>query len=106
MTLFADPFAELQNAANARAALAMTRDHLQALLDSIPSTIGDAPDRTIRLNLKCFGVVGDEDDHEYQAACDFEGDVDVAVFNDTEEALWYCPEHDHENSIPFSQVPA
>ncbi len=77
---------------------------LQELLDSIATTgTSDIPDRIVRLNLQCQGTVGDEDDWEYSAPCPFDEDVDVAVFDDTREALWFCS-NDHENSVSYERV--
>lgn len=62
---------------------------------------GSVPDRTYGAIAQCTAVVGDENDYEYEAPCPFAGPVTVLVYEDTEEAFWYCP-NDHENSMPWS----
>ncbi len=57
-----------------------------------------APDREYLASVECAATIGDEDDWEHEAPCPFAGTATVLVYDDTEEAFWYCPDG-HENSI-------
>lgn len=54
------------------------------------------PSRVVNRIAECAATITDDYDHEAQ--CPFAGPVDVAVFDDTREALWFC-DRGHENSM-------
>jgi len=69
----------------------------------LDTLVNDTPSRVVRREVECAGTAGDQDDWTDSSRCQFAGMVDVAVFDDTEEALWYCPDG-HENSIRWETI--
>lgn len=55
---------------------------------------GDVPDRILREAVRCTTELTDDDDNT--VVCGWEGVADVAVWLETGEALFWCPD-DHEN---------
>lgn len=70
-------------------------------LEALAPATDDTPDRVVTREVECLATITDEDGNE--ATCPFAGVADVAVFDDTEEALWVCPDG-HENSIPWWEL--
>ena len=70
-------------------------------LDALAADHGELPDRVVNRTIECSATITDDFDHE--AVCPFAGPADVAVFEDTREALWVCP-FGHENSIRWVEL--
>ena len=56
----------------------------------------DLPDELVQRTVRCAHLTPDEDSI-HDLPCGWEGIADLAVFDDTREVLWWCPEG-HENS--------
>ena len=59
--------------------------------------IDDVPDRTILSHVICYASIND--DYGNEKECRFEGIVQVCVWDDTEEALWVCPDCGNERYL-------
>ena len=75
----------------------------KALADLI-ATLTAEP-RTIRWVIECDATVGDEDDWEHTEPCGFAGETDLAIWDDTHEAIFHCPRCGGEGSVRYDSVP-
>lgn len=76
----------------------------QATLDALMLTLTARP-RIIRWVVECDNTIGDQDDWEHKEPCGFAGETDLAIWDDTQEAIFHCPKCGGEGSVRYDSVP-
>lgn len=69
---------------------------MNALEADIGITEGDQPDRIARMAVHCRALIANPDGPDRE--CGWQGMTDVAVFEDTAEEIWDCPECGNETA--------
>lgn len=64
--------------------------------------IGTRPDREVFRHMTCDVMIPNPDS-THDRPCGWSGNVVVALFFDTAEAIWFCPEG-HENDVRLEAV--
>jgi len=86
------------------AEIVYTTPEQQAATDQLLALLAAEP-RTIRWVIECDATVGDEDDWEHKEPCGFAGETDLAIWDDTQEAIFHCPRCGGEGSVRYDSVP-